>query len=67
MTSEKKHDAGERQIKSVTYLGIMVNIVLAIIKIAVGLLATSLSLVADGVHSLSDLATDAVLLLGVRL
>ena len=67
MTSVKKYDAGERQIKSVTYLGIVINIVLAIIKIAVGLLAASFALVADGVHSLSDLATDAVLLLGVRL
>lgn len=67
MTGERKHDAADRQIKSVTYLGIAINIALAIIKIAVGLLAASLALVADGVHSLSDLATDAVLLLGVRL
>lgn len=67
MTGEKKHDAGEGQIKSVTYLGILINIALAAIKIAVGLLAGSLALVADGVHSLSDLATDAILLLGVRL
>jgi cation diffusion facilitator family transporter len=61
------YDAGAEQIKSVTYLGIAVNISLAIIKIAVGLLAASLALLADGIHSLSDLATDAVLLLGVRL
>lgn len=67
MTDRNKHEAADRQIKSVTYLGIAVNIALAIVKIAVGLLAASLALVADGVHSLSDLATDAVLLLGVRL
>jgi cation diffusion facilitator family transporter len=66
VTSEKKH-ASAGQIKSVTHLGIAVNIALAIIKILTGLLAASLALVADGVHSLSDLATDAVLLLGVRL
>ncbi len=67
MTGRNKHDAGDRQIKSVTYLGIAINIALAIVKIAVGFLASSLALVADAVHSLSDLATDAVLLLGVRL
>ncbi len=67
MTGENKYDTADKQIKSVTYLGIAVNIALAIIKIAAGLLAASLALVADGVHSLSDLATDAVLLLGVRL
>ncbi len=61
------HDADAQQIKSVTYLGIAVNIFLAVIKIAVGLPAGSLALVADGVHSFSDLATDAVLLLGVRI
>jgi len=44
-----------------------VNIALAIVKIAIGLLAASLALVADGIHSLSDLATDAIVLLGVRL
>lgn len=67
MRGEKKRGDGERQIKSVTYLGIVVNIALAIVKIAIGFLASSLALLADGVHSLSDLATDAVLLLGVRL
>lgn len=67
MKSEHKHDTGAGRIKSVTYLGIVVNVVLAIIKIAVGLPAASLALVADGIHSLSDLATDAILLLGVRL
>ncbi|UCF16473.1 MAG: cation transporter [Phycisphaerales bacterium] len=67
MTGENKHHADAGQIKSVTYLGIAVNIALAIVKIAIGLLAASLALLADGVHSLSDLATDAVLLLGVRI
>jgi len=66
VADENKHD-GAKQIRDVTYLGIVINIALAIVKIAVGLLAASLALVADGVHSLSDLATDAVLLLGVRL
>lgn len=67
MTGNSKQETADSQIESVTYLGMAVNIALAIIKIAIGFLATSLALVADGVHSLSDLATDAVLLLGVRL
>jgi len=64
---ENKQEVAVRQIKSITYLGMAVNIALAIVKIAIGLLAASLALVADGIHSLSDLATDAVVLLGVRL
>jgi cation diffusion facilitator family transporter len=56
-----------RQIKSITYLGMAVNIVLSVIKVAIGLLAASLALVADGIHSLSDVATDVAVLLGLRL
>ncbi|MDT8300628.1 MAG: cation diffusion facilitator family transporter [Sedimentisphaerales bacterium] len=56
-----------RQIKSVTYLGIVINVALTIIKIIIGLLSGSLALLADGIHSLSDIATDAVVLLGLRL
>lgn len=66
MDTDKKRIAGE-QIKSITYLGMVVNIILAVIKIAIGFFAASLALVADGVHSLSDLATDVAVLLGLRL
>jgi cation diffusion facilitator family transporter len=38
-----------------------------ILKIVAGLLIRSSALIADGVHSLTDLATDLVLLLGTRL
>lgn len=55
------------QIKSITYLGIVVNIALSIIKVVIGLLFASLALVADGIHSFSDMATDAIVLLGLKL
>jgi cation diffusion facilitator family transporter len=57
----------DKQIKSITYLSIAVNILLTAIKVIIGLLAGSLALIADGIHSLSDLATDAAVLLGLRL
>jgi cation diffusion facilitator family transporter len=66
MTNDKQKIAG-KQIKSITYLGIVVNIALAVVKIVIGLLAASLALVADGIHSVSDLATDVAVLLGLRL
>jgi len=61
-----KTEYSTRQIRRVTYLGIAGNIVLAIVKVVVGLTAGSMALVADGVHSLSDMVTDMVLLLGVH-
>ena len=66
MDNNKLKIAG-KQIKSVTYLGITVNVVLSVVKIVVGFFAASLALIADGIHSLSDLATDVAVLLGLRL
>ena len=66
MDNDKLKIAG-KQIKSITYLGIAVNIALSVVKIVIGFFAGSLALIADGLHSLSDVATDAAVLLGVRL
>jgi len=66
MDNSKQAIAG-RQIKSVTYLGMAVNVALSVIKVAIGLSAASLALIADGIHSLSDIATDVAVLLGLRL
>ncbi len=62
-----KRTIASRQIKSITYIGIVVNIALAVVKVFIGSLAGSLAFVADGLHSLSDVATDAAVLLGLRL
>ena len=53
-------------IRRVTLVGAAVDLVLAVAKIAGGLLAHSQSLVADGVHSLSDLVTDVLVLFAAR-
>ncbi len=54
-------------IRRVTLVGAAVDLVLAIGKIAGGFAAQSQSLVADGVHSLSDLVTDLLVLLAAKL
>jgi len=46
-----------------TWVSVCVNVTLSAAQIAVGLLATSQALVADGLHSLSDLVADFVVLL----
>jgi cation diffusion facilitator family transporter len=46
-----------------TWVSVIVNVVLTIAQIVVGLLAKSQGLVADGIHSLSDLISDFVVLL----
>jgi len=65
--NDSKRDSAVRQIRSVTYLGAVVNALLALIKMAIGLAVGSLAMLADGIHSLSDLATDAAVLVGSHL
>lgn len=49
-----------------TWIGLVVNVVLSILKIVAGILGHSRAVVADGLHSLSDLISDIAVLVGVR-
>ena len=64
--SNQKIEIANRQIKSVTNLSITGNILLAATKMVVGFLAGSTALVADGIHSLSDMTTDIAVLVGIH-
>ncbi|MFC1815087.1 cation diffusion facilitator family transporter [Thermodesulfobacteriota bacterium] len=54
------------QIRRITWIGLAVNLFLAILKFIVGTIGSSQAVVADAVHSLSDMATDIAVLFGVR-
>ncbi len=56
----------KQETNRITLWGVAVNLVLAVIKIAGGLIGQSQALLADGIHSLSDLASDAMVLLAVK-
>jgi cation diffusion facilitator family transporter len=49
-----------------TYVSVVVNLVLTVLQVVVGVVAHSQALVADGIHSLSDLVADFVVLLAAR-
>ena len=56
------------KIKSrVTYVGALVNIFLTIIKIGFGVFGQSAALIADGIHSLSDLVSDFFVIIAIKL
>jgi len=57
----------EKEIRSITLWGALLNIVLLALKIVVGLFVRSSALIADGFHSLSDLFTDIIVLASSRL
>lgn len=56
----------EKQIYKVTAVGSAVNIALTVFKFVAGILGRSSAMVADAVHSLSDLVTDLIIFLFVR-
>jgi cation diffusion facilitator family transporter len=62
---EDKQKIASRQLRGVTYISIAANVFLIGGKFAVGFLAGSLSLVADAIHSVSDMLTDVAVLLGL--
>lgn len=57
--------AREKQITRVTLIGSIVNLILTAIKIIAGVVGKSGAMIADGIHSLSDLASDIVVLVFV--
>ena len=57
----------EKEIYKVTLVGSAVNVLLTVFKFVAGIVGHSAAMTADAVHSLSDLLTDAVVLLFVHI
>ncbi|WP_179404145.1 cation diffusion facilitator family transporter [Burkholderia guangdongensis] len=60
--SNEKHAVARKS----TFVSIVLNVVLATLQIVIGAIAHSQALIADGVHSISDLISDFVVLLANR-
>lgn len=60
-------DRREKRIYKVTLAGSLVNLVLVILKFLAGIFGRSSALVADAVHSLTDFATDIVVVIFVKI
>lgn len=63
--SGKKNPRYRETIK-VTLIGSVIDLLLGVFKIQFGFLSQSQALIADGIHSLSDLATDAIVLYAAK-
>ena len=57
----------EKEIFKVTLVGSAANVLLTVFKFIAGVVGNSAAMVADAVHSLSDLLTDAIVLCFVRI
>jgi cation diffusion facilitator family transporter len=56
----------KHKIKKITIQGLLANILLSGIKLALGVMGNSQAVVADALHSFSDTSSDFVILLGVK-
>lgn len=54
------------RIRQITWIGLVINILLSAVKFILGFIGNSQAVVADAVHSLSDLSTDIAVLFGVK-
>lgn len=61
--SEKKNRV--REAKKVTWVGLAINLLLTVFKIFSGIIGNSSAMLADGLHSFSDLATDIIVIIFV--
>ena len=56
-----------KEVYRVTIAGSIINVVLLVLKFAAGVLGHSSAMIADAIHSLTDFATDVVVLVFVKL
>jgi len=73
MTIPQNHDINPnpyveryKESKKVTIVGIIINTLLAILKVLFGIVGSSPALFADGIHSFSDLLSDIVVLIAAK-
>lgn len=68
MNANPEHTTQQRyrDVRTVTLIGSALDFALGVAKIAVGWLANSHALIADGIHSFSDLLTDFMVLYAAR-
>lgn len=64
--AHSQRDERYRQTVKVTVIGSLIDALLGVAKIIVGWMSHSQALVADGIHSLSDLATDFLVLYAAK-
>jgi len=56
----------KQETNRITLWGVLVNLVLSVIKVIGGIIGQSQALLADGIHSMSDLASDGMVLIAVK-
>ncbi len=59
-------DNVKNDIKKITIIGLILNLILSTLKLVIGIVGNSQAVVADAIHSYSDLTSDFAILFGVK-
>ena len=62
----EQHSSRYREVLKVTLIGSLIDLLLGVAKIVVGYISHSQALIADGIHSLSDLGTDVIVIYAAK-
>ena len=66
-TKDNSNQARYEATRNVTLIGVLINIILSVVQLVGGFFASSQALIADGIHTLSDLASDLVVLVSAKI
>lgn len=66
MNTKQRAQARDKAMRKTSVVGAIVNLALTIVKIIFGVIGQSHALIADGLHSLADLATDLMVWLAAK-
>lgn len=61
------HTNGYHEAAHVTWVSMAINLLLGVVKVIAGVLGNSWAVIADGVHTLSDLLSSVAILVGLRI
>lgn len=67
MSQQKHIELRHKRIREITLWGLAVNLLLSVGKVLAGVFGASAAMIADGVHSLSDLLSDIIVLIFTRI
>jgi divalent metal cation (Fe/Co/Zn/Cd) transporter len=62
----EKENIRYQQGKKISIISILSNVLLAVLKISIGFFANSKALIADGFHSVSDMASTMIVMVSMK-
>ena len=67
MNENEKNKINEKIAMKISFISIVVNIILSVIKLFAGIVASSTSMISDAIHSASDVFSTVIVMFGIKI